>query len=66
MDNYILMDYYIRDNDKLKSNKFKNKCERLIYSYKECLKLNCYILGEKEGLKACEQLNILIKNKCSN
>ena len=58
------MDYYIRDYSS-KPVKFKNKCEKLIYSYNECMKLNNYILGEKEGYKACEQLNIIIKNKCS-
>jgi len=59
------MDYYIRNNSS-KPKKIKNKCERLIYSYNECMKLNNYILGGKEGYKACEQLKNLIKNKCSN
>ena len=70
MDNYIIMDYYINNNNNnnntLKTKKFKNKCEKLLYSYNECLKLNNYILGDKDGYKACEHLNILIKKKCSN
>ena len=69
MDNFIVMEHYFRNESEnqpknTKITKKNTPCDAAIKKYKDCLALNKYILGDKNGFTYCENIKKKMELLC--